>query len=150
MQQRGIGANVIVAMHIDTTNQRLVKSIASHTIHAMRMDSEALCSANHNNSDTRTTRCDRSAPYPDPICDSKTLWAQSLDLLRLQLDSLPIHEDALSFVRFWYPPLPDLRRELIHHFFFHPFQQYARRLRCACFHAEWNTEFDRMGIADLQ
>ena len=72
-----------------------------------------------------------------------------LDLLRLELDSLPIHENALSLVRLRYPPLPDLRRELIHHLFHRPFQKYSRRLRCARFHAEGNAERDWMLVADL-
>ena len=74
----------------------------------------------------------------------------SLNLLRLQLDSLPIHEDALSLVRLRYPPLPDLCRVLVHHLFHWSFQQYTRRLRCACFHAKRDAKLDRMRVADLQ
>ena len=101
----------------------------------MAMDSGALCNAKLNSPITRTALYNNSSPDKDPTCHSQILQTRSLDLLRLQLDSLPIDKYALPLVRLRYPPLPDLRRELMHYLFLHSFQQYPSRLWCACFHA---------------
>jgi hypothetical protein len=73
-----------------------------------------------------------------------------LDLLSLQLDSLPIHKDALPLIRFRDSPLPNLGRKLHENFPLYSLQQYTRRLRHRSLHALGNRQLDWMRISDLQ
>lgn len=73
-----------------------------------------------------------------------------LDLLRLHLDSLIVHEYTLTLIRFRFSPLSDLRRELIDYLLLRTFEQYSRRLRNGSFDSLWYRHFDRMRITKLQ
>ena len=85
-----------------------------------------------------------------PCMLNKNTSLQLFDLLRLQLNSLPINKYPLPLIRLRHSPLPNPRRKLIHHLLLRSLQQYPRRLRYACFHPQRNTELNRMGVADFE
>ena len=73
-----------------------------------------------------------------------------LDLLRLQLNRLPIHKYSLALVRFRSPPYPDLSGKLVHNLLVWSLQQDPRRLWCASCHSHGYSQLDRMRVAHFQ
>ena len=77
-------------------------------------------------------------------------WHSLRDLLRLQLDRLPVHEDALPLVRLGLAPLPDARRERRHRRLVRALDQQPRRLRARHPDAARDALLDRVRVADLE
>lgn len=82
--------------------------------------------------------------------DTQKDHVRSFDLLRLQLDRLPINEDTLSFVRLRLPPHPDLSSKLQQDFLLTPLEQNSGRLRCAGCDTSWYRHLNWMRISNLQ
>lgn len=73
-----------------------------------------------------------------------------LNLLRLQSDRLPIHEDTLALVWLWRSPLANLRRKLRHILFVGALEQENGWLGRANFDALRDRQFDGVRESDLQ
>ena len=80
----------------------------------------------------------------------KKKYTRLFDLLGLELDRLSVDEDTLTLVGLRASPISDLSGELSHNSLVDTLEQDSGGLRCAGFHALGNSQFNWVGIADLQ
>lgn len=81
---------------------------------------------------------------------TKPLAHSLFNLLRLELDRLPVDKDTLALIRLRPSPFPNLGSELRHHSLIDALQQDAGGLGGTGMDAERNTQLNRVRKADLQ
>ena len=84
------------------------------------------------------------------IQGTQSLRTSLFDLLRLQLDSLPIHKNTLPLIRLRFPPPPNLGREHVNDFPLHPFQKDPCGLWRTSSHPHRHPQLDGMRVSNLQ
>ena len=89
------------------------------------------------------------SPKPAPTLQ-QTNNNHLFDLLRLQLDRFPVHEDTLALVRLWWPPRANLSRKLRHGLLVGPFEENNGGLGCVGLDSLRNSQLDRMRETNFQ